>query len=355
MALGPLLRKELLWVRHNAAAILVVLLLLPAAFGLATAAFHQVIPEDVPVAVVPANERVTSDEMATMEAVTAFFAAPRDYRSEAAARRALDREEVYGIVVVPHGLYDDGHQVTVQFIVEGEIVPYEQPSIAVASVLRSRLDSQLPADVALNREVTGRDATLSEYLLTVGAVLLLAVYAFTYVPYNVAGERRVFRRLRVESSLRSVVVSKFLVFGALMLVPLGAIQAAAIGLGYDVTVFSLPALAVLLVTFWTLTAVSLGIMFLTNFRSEGRFLNVGVLFGLLLFANLLYPAGYFSPIRRTIARLVPLHYAMLVVRGLALKGQSIGLYTDYLAVLAGTAVLAVAWLALSMHVYRRRA
>lgn len=355
MSLGPLLRKEVTWVRHNLGALFVVLLLLPATFGLATGAFERVVPEDVPVAVVPASEDVTEDEVTALRAVTAVFASPTAYDTVPAARRALHREAVYGVVVVPPGLFDEGATADVRFLVEGEIVPYNQPSRAIANVLGARLDSQLAADVSVTREVTGREATLSEYLLSAGVVILLATYAFTYVPYNVASERRVFRRLRVESSLGAVVASKFCLFGVLVSVPLVALQGAANVLGHDLNVLAPAALGTLLLTFGYLTAISLGVMFLTGFRAVGRFLNVAVLFGTLLLGNPVYPAGFFSPLRREIARFVPVHYSTLTTRGVALKGRSVGLYGDYLLVLGATTLVALAWLALSMAVYRRRA
>lgn len=356
MALRSLLQKEALWLRRNLATILLLLIVLPGLVALGTVAFQQVIPRDTPVAIVPADERVTDDDLSVMRGITTIFSQPSlyDVGERQEAMNALSREEVYAVFVVPPGILDSDADVTIEMYVEEEMVPYEQPSIAISSILRSQANRVLPADVTLERIAVGEDRTLSEYLLSIGAMLVTMVFAFAYVPYLLAEEKQVFRRLRVESSLWQVLLSKFLVLTPLLIVPLLAFQGVAAYLDFSVALLEPGAIAVTLLTFVYLTAISLGVMFLTRFQTIGRMINVTLLFAGLAFSNLVYPAGFFSPLRRYLAHRSPLFYSMVVQRGLSLKGNSAGLYADYLLAICGFTVLTLLFLAGTVVVYDRR-
>ena len=139
----------------------------------------------------------------------------------------------------------------------------------------------------------------------------------------------------------------------LLLVPVGTFQAIAWYLDFSVDLLAPAAVGVTLLTFVYLTAVSLGVMFLTRFRPVGRVLNVAIMFGALAFSNLVYPAGFFSPLRREIAKASPLHYSMVVQRGAALKGHGAGLYADYLLGLVGVTALCLLFLGGTVVYYDR--
>jgi len=355
MSLRSLLYKELRWLRHNVATVVLVLVVLPSIVAAGTVAFQQVIPRDTPVALVPENESVTDDEMTAMRGVTTFFAEPHTYEADERdeAMRALTREEVYAVFIVPPGVLEEDADVTVQMYVEEEMVPYEQPSLAIASILRYEAGEVLPADVGVERTAVGEDRTLSEFLVSTGAMLVTMLFAFAYVPYVVADEQQVFRRIRVESSLWELLASKFVVLTPLLLVPVGTFQAIAWYLDFSVELIAPTAIGVTLLTFVYLTAISLGVMFLTRFRTFGRMVNVTLLFGGIAFSNLVYPAGFFSPLRREIAKLSPLHYSMVVQRGASVKGESAALYGDYLVGLVGVTILALCFLAGTVVYYDR--
>lgn len=355
VALGSLFAREARWVRHNAGVLVLVLLVLPSLFAVSTVAFQQVIPRDTPIAVVPENERVSEDELDAVTGVAAFFSRPHDYESRETAERALAREEVYAIFVVPHGLFDEDASVEIEMIVEEEMVPYEQPSLAIASILSGQLRGTFPAETTVQRTAIGEDRTLSEFLVSVGTVLLTMVYAFVYLPRVVADEQRVFQRIRVESSLWRLLAAKYAVFLPLMLVPVLAFHGIAGYLDFQVDLLAPGAVAATLLTFLSLSAIALGVMFLTRFATVGRMVNATLLFGTLAFSNLVYPAGFFSPMRRNIARLSPIHYAGIVHRGTALKGNAAALYADRYLLLAGFALASLAFLAASVVVYQRRA
>jgi ABC-2 type transport system permease protein len=201
--------------------------------------------------------------------------------------------------------------------------------------------------------VVGPEHSLSEYLVPVGLLLVVLLFAFAYVPYNLANEERVLDRLEVEASLEAVVASKLVYFGALLTVPMGIVHVATGALGYANTAVGPAAVLAYLLTFLTLASLSTAVMLLTRFDVVGRFVNVVALFAVLAFSNTVYPAGFFSPLRREIARASPVHYATIIARSDILKGMSAGAFADWFLGLAVVALAAVAVLELSIVRYRR--
>jgi ABC-2 type transport system permease protein len=352
MTVGPLVGKELRWLRRNWRAVALLVLLAPVAFGLATASFDRTLPRDVPVAVAPADEAVTQDELQAVAGLARGVSAPRQFDSPAAARTALARERVYGVLTVDHGVYESDANVTLSVLVAGGMVTYVEPSRVVTATLRERA-TVFPATVTVDHRVADPARTLPEFLFATGLVYLLAGYAFTYVPYHVGRERQVFDRVRVESSLWSLLVAKAALFAALGTAAVASMTLAGAALGYRVAVVSPVALAVLAATGGSLVAVALGVGFLTRFSVAGRFANVALLAGLVAFSNPVYPSGFFSVVRRTVSGYSPVYHATVVVRGLTLTGRDPGLFVDRLLLVAGLAVAALAFLAGSVAIYQR--
>ncbi|MEF8774983.1 MAG: ABC transporter permease [Haloarculaceae archaeon] len=354
MALGSLLKKELHWSRHNALALLFVLLLLPTVFAATSVAFQHVIPRDAPVAVTPQDDTVTEDDVTFVKGAITLFSDPEIVEETADARRALRREEVYAVIQVPPNITDpDEENATFVFTVDGSIVPFTEASKAIRNVMGFYLQRFLPADVTVERVVVGTSNTLSEYLVPIFLLAITMLFAFTYVPYNLATEANVLDRLRVEASLESVLWAKLVYFAILMLVPVGVFAALASWMGYAVTAVAPGAVIAIVLTFVILSAVSMAIMVVTQFSTLGRFLNVVILLGLLGFGGLAYPLGYFSPLRKLLVQFVPVYYSMVVTRSSMLKGVPLSVYADILLGLAGVAVLALLVLKLSAVYYRR--
>lgn len=354
MSLQSFLYRETRWVRNNAAALVIVLLILPAMFAGATLAFQQVIPRDTPIAVAPADDTVNQDSLHAIQGVSATFSRPSTFESRDAAMRALAREEVYAVFVVPPDLLDQERSSTIEMIVEEEMVPYEQPSLAIRSLLDRNLH-QLIEGVSVTRTTVGEQKTLSEFLLSASALLLTMVYAFVLLPHVVASERSVYRRIRVTGSLGTLLTAKFAVFSALMVVPILGGQAIANHFDLAVNLLHPTAIGITLLTFCYLAAIAVGVMFLFKFSTLGRLVNIALLFGGVVFASMVYPAGFFSPLRRTVAKLLPMHYSMIVQRGVSLKGNGPGLYADYIAALLGVTLLALLFLYGSVRYYEWRA
>jgi ABC-2 type transport system permease protein len=354
MALRSLLKKEIHWSRHKALSLLFVLLLLPAVFAATSVAFQHVIPRDASVAVTPQDDTVAENDVTFVKGAITLFSDPEVIERTEDARRALRREQVYAVVQVPPNITDPNEEnATFVLTVDGSIVPFTEASKAIRNVMGFYLQRFLPADVSVDREVVGTPNTLSEYLVPIFLVVIAMLFAFAYVPYNLATEANVLDRLRVEASLESVLWAKLVYFALLLLLPVLTFAALATWMGYAVAAFAPGAIIALLLLFVTLASIAMAIMVVTRFSTLGRFLNVVVMLGLLGFSGLAYPVGYFSPLRKLVVRAIPVHHATIVVRSSMLKDVPLSVFTDLLLGLGAVAVGALLVLKLSAVYYRR--
>lgn len=352
MALRSLLRKEVHWSKHNVLALVFLLAVLPAFFAYTSVAFETVIPRDAPVAVVPQDENVTENDMTIIKGTLVQFSDPVVVESESRARELLRTESVYAIVTVPPDITNDSASATFRFIIDGSVVPFNEPSKAIRNIAAFQLDQVLPADTSVQREVIQPERSLSEYLLSIMTMLFVILVAFAYVPYNLAREAAVIDRLRAASSLEAVVGAKLIYFTALLAVPLVVFQGAANYLGYSMNVLAPGSVLALALTFVFLAALSMAVMILFRFSTMGRFVNVVLLLGVVGFSGLGYPVGYFSTLRKTIVRLFPTHHTMIIARSVALKRLDLSLFTDWLLALGGVTLAALVVLKLAVVYYR---
>ena len=355
MRLRALLAKEFIWSKRNVLALLILLVVVPAVFAGASVGFQTVIPTDMPVGVVGADDTVTEDELTVVEGALTFFSDPVGYDSKTAAIDDLRREQVYAVIEVPPGIdSQSGDRLAFDLIVDGSLVPFRETSKVISNNVNARLSSSLPMDVTVSRTVVGPTHTLPEFLVPLLLFGVVALFAFAFVPYNLASERTALDRIRTESSLEALVVAKLVFFTALMAIPLVVFWFATGYFGYDIDVLAPGGIIALVLSFLLMAVVAMAIMFLTGFATSGRFINVILLFGLFAFGGLIYPVGFFSAIRRAIARMVPIHYSMIVVRSSMLKDVPLGLFADWIAGLLGVVLLAGLGLKLAISTYRRR-
>jgi len=356
MSLRSLLKKEFHWSKHNALALVFVLLLLPAFFASASVVFGTVVPRDAPIAVTPESENVTDQELSIITGAFQPFSDPKRVDSPDEAERMLRRESVYAIVQVPPDITDaDNDNASFVLTVDGSITPFERPSRAIRAIMARALDDApfLEADISVRRAVVGSENSLSEYLVPSFLLAIIMLFAFTYVPYNLAKEDNVLDRIRAESSLETLVLSKLIYFSVLMLVPIVVFQGAAAFFGYATTALSLGSVLTLLLTFFYLAAVSTTVMILLRFGTLGRFVNVVILLGVAAFSGLAFPVGYLSPVRKAIIRADPVHYSTIMTRSFMLKDAELSLFSDWLLALSGFVVLTLACVKLSAVYYRR--
>lgn len=342
-----LLKKEALSAKNRLPTVLILLVLLPAVFAGAALVFEDVLPRDSPIAVVPADDTVTDEELEAVEGVLSAFAEPTAYDGD--LDRALERERFYAAVEVPPEFADDAGGVFVVHV-HGSVVPFDEPSRIIVSVLDSGLRG-FGADASVERNVVGDETELSEYLLPVLLVSLVLVLGLTYVPHDLRRERGAVERLRLETSLVSVVLAKVVFYAVLLVVPVGVFHLAAFYLGYDAVFFSLPVVGFLIVTFVYLSLISSAVTLATGFGALGRFVNVSLLFGAVVLSNLIYPVGFFSSLRRDFARALPTHYSALAVRSYATKDVSAALFADVFVALLGFTALAFVALVVAARRY----
>ena len=353
MSLRPLLRKELRWGARNVLVLLFLLLLLPAFFAGTSLLFQDVVPQEVPVAVAPADDSVNESDIEIVEGGIGTFSEPRRVADAEEGKRLLERESVYAVIEVPANLTEPGADAEFRFVVDGALVPFLSPSELIGGVLGSELDLIFEADVSVQREVVGEEKSLPEYLLPSLLLMLVTFFAFAYVPYNLKGESAVLDRLRVEASLEAVAAAKILFFTALVTVPLVVFQAGAAYYGYAVDLLAPGAVLAVLLTFALLATVSTTIMILSRLRGLGLFVNVTLMLGVIGLSALAFPLGFFSSIRTTVAQLLPTYYAGVVLRGVALKGLEPTVFADWYAGLVVALALAALALKASIVHYRR--
>jgi ABC-2 type transport system permease protein len=350
-----LVKKELRWSRRNIAVLVLLLVVLPGVFAYASVAFEHVLPRDAPIAIVAQDDAVERDELEIVQGGITTFSDPHIYESRAEAMTALTREQVYAIIEVPPDLLDESQRSVLTVHVDGSMVPFKEPSKAITGIVNYRLQTSLDGQVSVERVVVGNSHSLSEYLLPIFLFGIVLLFAFTYVPYNLAAESNALARIRAESSLEALVASKLLFFLALFIAPIGTFKLASLYLGYQVAPLAPLAIVALLATFLYLTTLAIAVMILTNFSTLGRFLNVVFMFAVLTFGGLMYPVGFFSPLRRELARLIPVHYSMILVRSGMLRGATISAYLDWLVGLAVVVIGAGIVLELAIVRYRRHA
>lgn len=352
MSLRSFLRKEAAWARRRIVPLALLFLLLPASFGYVTTGFDNVLPTDTPVGLVADSEGVTEADMSVARGALTFFSDPRTFGTNESAFQALEREQVYAVVVVPPDITNTSTTATVRVYVHGSMVPYHQPSEAVVNVLQFRLDQVLDGSVEIERSLVGVQHSLSAYLVPTFLVVLVMILSLGYLPYNLAAERPVLDRVRVESSIERLLASKFLFFGALLILPLGVFQVMSLLFGYDL-VISPTAFLVSLLLFVALGALGCAVVLATRFSTWGYLTNLLGLFTLLLFSGLLYPAGFFSPVRREVIRLLPTHYAMIIVRGTTLRPGGFGEYAWWITGLTVLCIVCIGALKGAIVAYER--
>lgn len=351
MKLLSLLRKEFDWSRHRWGTVVVLFVLVPAVFATGTMFFEHTVPENSPVAIVPENDDVTDDDLAIVRGSLTFISDPTVVEDRDRAFRRLTREETYAVVEVPPDVGAENTTATIDVYIHGGVTIYRLPSRAITTVLSTQLDDALPGSVVAERTVVGEDTSLSEYLLPTFLMIAIMLVAFTYLPYTLAAEQSVYDRLRIKTSIGRVIGAKLLYVTALVVVTILTGYLVGLAYGYTLEPLAPTAVFVYLLAFVALASLSTAVMFLTEFSDLGRILNVAVFFALVPLSNLAYPAGFFSPLSKAVARSNPLHYAMIVARSHLLKDIQFGLFTDWLGWLVVWTLACVGALALSIRYY----
>lgn len=323
------LRTEAYAARRNVAVVVIGFVLLPGLLVGGTVGFDQTLPEDVPIGVAPAEEATTGDDLTLARGGVALLGTPEPYETREAAIRGLDREEVYIVVLVPPDILDEGTTAEFRMLSHGSAVPLIDATGLLALFLDAELSSLLSGPVEVTHEQRGVENTLSEYLIPTGLTVFVLAVALLYVPYDVRTDRQVLDRIRHQSRLESFLAAKLVFYTAMMALVLSAITTANMWLEYRLDVMSVETVGAVGLLFLSTAAIGTGILFLTGLGRVALFVNLGVLVGIVGFGSLVYPVGFFSPLRMELARSLPPHYLAVVIRGHVLRGDSFGVYLDW--------------------------
>ena len=353
--MGPLalLRKEAITLRRNLGLFFVLLVVVPAALAAGTSVYQQTIPQDIPVAVTPADDATAETDVQLVRGTVSFFSEPVAYDDRESAVAAMEREEVYLVFVVPPDLGDEDAEVTVTVVTDRANAPLSDPASLAFEQLEAGLDTVAPADVTLQQERVGTERTLSEFMVPSALFALVVLYALVYLPYQVREERRVMDRLRTETRLELVVANKLLFYGVLVLVPAATVSAAARYYGYGFDALGVETLAVLGLSFLYMAAAGLAVLFFMRLRQAAVFVNLGLAIGVLTLSGLIYPVGFYSAVRKQLSRALPTHYSLVTLRGTLLRGHSLSFHEEHLTWLAATTLAALLVLAVAIRHYER--
>lgn len=368
MLLIPLLRKEIHWSKRNVLVLAFLLIMIPAAFGATSVAFQETVPENVPVGTM-AQENTTEQDMRSVEAILSLYTNPtrvdkydtvEENREEGI--RMLEREEIYVLIEVPPNVRDGDADTneTFRFTLDGNIAPLIEAAPFIEELVENRLTDtdEVEGNFSVESSIIGVDhveneRSLAEYLYPTFIMMVMIFFAFTYAPYNLARDANVLDRLRVETTLESLIASKLIYLTALMIVPLLVFGAVALWFGYAISVFAPVPLFIMLLTFSFLATVAMSVMVLTRFSGAGQFINLLLMLGVIGASAIDFPRGVVSSLRPAIAELLPTHYGMIAARSLMLKDLPVSMYWDMILLLVVMQLLAVVALKGSIIYFRR--
>jgi len=323
------LTTEAYGARRKIAVVLIGFALLPSLFMMGTVGFDKTLPEDIPVGIAPGEEATTDDDLTLTQGGVALLGTPVQYDTEAEAIRGLDREEVYLVVLVPPDLTDASSTAEFQIHSHGSAVPLNDATGLLVSFLNFELRSLLPGDVEVTHEQRGIEFTLSEYLIPSFITLFVMAISLLYIPYDIMSNRQVIDRVRHQSRLESFVGAKLLFYAGMMTVVLAAFAVMNHFLDYRIHPLRVETVTAVWLLFLSTAAVGTGILFLTKMNRMTLFINFGLLIGVVGAGSLLYPVGFFSSTRMEIARLLPVHYLNVMIRGHFMRGDAFELYADW--------------------------
>lgn len=186
----------------------------------------------------------------------------------------------------------------------------------------------------------------------IGFILMLTAVIATALSLVREKERGTMEQLRI-SALRPVqlVVGKLLPYLGISLAATAIILGAA-RLVFGVRVHGSPADLFLVTLVYLIGALAWGLLVSTTADTQAMAFQIGVLSSML---PAIFLSGFVFPLRslplplQAISYIVPARYYLVALRGVVLKGASLGSYLDQMAFLAAYALLvgAVAWVRLA--------
>lgn len=354
---GALVEREFLGVKRSALMIIVILIL-PVAFGFMFGTFKNILPKGTPSTIVAEDANVSEKELKFALGILNYFSEPKVEKQVDASK--LFREETYFILIVPKGLLSGGS--TVRVVVDASMTPVADLTPIVVGSIRDSLYSSGYYSIDIEVEKVGRSVLPFEFFVPGVLLMLSAGVGLLLVPFFTVRDKQVFSRIMNSVSALSFVTSK-IVF-ALVIV---GIQVALLLLTqtffgstgsslFKLNEWSVLALAITTVYF---TFTGLAVVFLTRFSEAGKQVNALLFGAVAVFSGAFYPAGFFPMLPglgnmlQTIARSLPPYYSVVLLRGFGVRGVEASLLADYVAVIIASAVVSLALLYYAIEKLKR--
>ena len=338
--LKALVGRDLLTIERNVLMLLFIILL-PVGFGIMFASFKQVIPKSTPASVIVADANVSDADMkfATYGILSQFCSPTVDSRED--AFRKLSREESYFVVSVPAGMSKGKGNVTIY--VDNSLSPLAEVSDYVVEILKYELGR-----AGLSPEITvekiGRRITPIEYFAPGVVVILLAVAGILIVPFNTMKDSGIMSRVLSNVNIWEFICSKLLFSLLLALIQIAMLLATQSYLEMPLMNINYLSAAAIVLTSFALTSTGMLIAFALKLSNTGRYV-CSLLFGLVTaFSGALYPVGFLPSYLQMVPKILPSYYALVVLRGFAVKGLSASILQDYLGIV-------VLWLIISLALF----
>jgi ABC-2 type transport system permease protein len=344
--LKALFEREFLIVERDALMLLLIILL-PVAFGIMFASFKQVIPKSTPASVIPESSEVSEVDLrfAAFSVLSQFCSPSIDSREE--AFRKLSREEVYFVVSIPEGVREG--RGTVKVYVDNSLSPVAELSNYVVEILTYEL-GQVGFHPEISVEKLGKPILPIEYFTPGVVMFLLATAGILIVPFNTVKDRNIISRVLSSVTLGEFVASKL--FFSLLLASL-QIAILLISQSYlELPILSINPLSILTMILASLALTTTGLLIAFAFKLSNIARYVcSFLFGFITtFSGLFYPPGFLPLYLQPIPKILPTYYALILLRSFSVKGEEAGVFLDYF-------VIVLLWLVASLillHYFARR-
>ena len=326
--LKALVGRDFLTIERNVLMLLFIILL-PVGFGIMFASFKEVIPKSTPASVIAADANVSDADMrfATYSILSQFCSPTVDSRDD--AFRKLSREESYFVVSVPAGIREGKGNVTIY--VDSSLSPVAEVSGYVVEILTYELGR-----AGLSPQITvvriGSQITPIEYFAPGVMLILLALAGVVIVPFNTIKDSGIMSRVLSSVNIWEFICSKLLFSLILALVQIAMLLVTQSYLEMPLMNINYLSAAAIILTSFALTSTGMFVAFALKLSNTGRYV-CALIFGLVTaFSGALYPVGFLPSYLQVVPKILPSYYALVVLRGFAVKGLGAGIVQDYIGI-----------------------
>jgi len=343
------LRKDFLEAKRNVL-LLMLILLLPVAFGFVTGAFKERTPVYTPLLIVPQNENVTENDLLLVCQIANYSTTPEIEYNRTLAMNRLMREEAYFIVTIPDGVSNrgkTGEGNVIWVYVDSSITPVAEVSGYVVDAIDAWTKSYgYEGNVWLKR--IGKRQNPFIYFIPGIFILLICIVGFLIIPMGVSKDRWVMERIMISTKtpLSLILFGRLLYAVFLVMVQFAVLNITEYALGAP-TQLDPRVIAIIVLTTLALTSIGLFTVIITKFRDAGKHVNALLMGVVIIFSWIVYPVGFLPDMLRHMAELFPVYYSAVLMRCFMFKDMDYALVGDYVLIVVAFAVISILLMFLS--------